>query len=130
MACRAAAAKLPWFIPLRVLAEKGYIVDPNELADEAALLSCFGNQDAPLAPERRLPWHQMVLRRLEDLDCTSAVGLKHWKRLVQDARTTLADCEAEIAYARIVRRRCNRAIAFLTAIAALELVVIFGRMSY
>ena len=130
LACRAAAAKLPWFIPLRVLGAKGYIVDPNELADEAALLSCFGNQDAPLAPERRLPWHQTVLRRLEDLDCASAVGLKHWKRLVQDARKTLADCEAEIAYARIVRRRCNRAIAFLSAIAALELVVIFGRMSY
>lgn len=128
--CRRAVARLPWFIPLRPMVEKGYVVDLNELNDDASLLACFGTRDVPLVPEQRLPWIRNVLRKLNALNCSSAVGQRHRGRLTKDAQAAIESCEAAIERNRVSRMWCNRAIVILTAVAVIEVAVIFGRILF
>ena len=128
--CRDAAARLPWFIPLRQLRDNGFIVDSNEITDELTILPLLNTVDMSLCPEKRLDGLKSARDNLEAFEGASLNGCKYKNKFLSDIKIAVNECEKQIARNIVVRKRCDITIVIIAVVALVELAVIFGRMMF
>jgi len=128
--CSDLVAKLPWFIPLRQLQDNGFIVDDNEIVDERTLLGVVEDAVNEAEPESRIGILKSIRERVEGFLPQSKIGLAYRRKVIEQLDAGVADCELQIKERISNRKKCKIAIIVFAIIAAVELLIGFGRMLF
>lgn len=128
--CTSLVAKMPWFIPLRQLQDNGFIVDDNEIGDERTLLGVLLSIEGSDDPEARMAQYKAAYSSFDGFVPCSKIGLGCRRRLIEQVESCVASCEQGILNRIRNRKNCKIAIIILAVIAAIELLIGFGRMLF